>query len=335
MHVLILGGTGIISTGIVRELLSRGHEVTAVHRGPGEPATGLVHVAGDRDSLSDLLRAGERRPVDAVIDMICFRPEQAELAIRAFGGRVRQYVFCSTVDVYRKTVDSYPLREDAPRDPSPTFPYAYAKAACERAFESAAGQGAFDLTTIRPAATYADQAVAPMGSYQLYVERLRAGLPIVLHGDGSAIWTVAHRDDVALAFAGALGNPDAVGRAFTVAGEELLTWNSYWRIAAAAIGAPEPRFVHIPTSVLARLSPARAEWCVENFQYDNIFDCSAAAAHLGYRPRIGWRAGAQGLRTGFPSPVDADLKADFEELLAAWERMINSAVPVAERVRVE
>lgn len=326
MDVLLIGGTGLISTGIVRLLRERGAGVTMLHRSAGGEQ-GADSVLGDRNHRGDLERALDAGPYDAVVDMVCFRPDQAELAADVFAGRVAQYVFCSTVDVYRKTVDHYPLTEDAVRDPSPTFPYAFAKAACERVFEEAAGRGAFALTILRPAATYLDGAVAPFGSYQLNVERLRAGRPIVLPGDGTSIWTAAHRDDVALAFANALGNAAALGSAYHLAGAELLTWNSYWTIVAEALGV-EPRFVHIPTDVLRRLAPRRAEWCAENFRYDNIFDTGAAARDLGFAATIGWREGVSRFPFAFPDVVPADLEHDVDAVLADWEAAIMALPPV-------
>lgn len=322
MNVLIIGGTGLISTGIVRILQARGTNVTILHRTAGGEQ-GAEVVIGDRDRREDLARAAAAGPFDAVIDMVCFRPEQAHLAIDVFRGTVPQYILCSTVDVYRKVVDSYPLTEHATRDPSPTFPYAFGKAACERAFEEAAAAGAFALTMIRPAATYFESAVAPFGSFQLDVERLRADKPIVLPGDGTSIWTAAHRDDVALAFVNALGNPRAYGNAYHVAGAELLTWNSYWSIVAEAIGVDRPRFAHIPTEVLRRLSPKRSEWCVENFQYDNIFDTSAAARDLGFTASIGWREGVSTFPFTFDAPVPADLSRDVDAVLADWDAMLG------------
>ena len=328
MRVLIVGGTGLIGTGIVRILRDRGVDVTILHRTTGGEK-GAASVIGDRDRPEDLARALDSGPFDTVIDMVCFRPEQARTAVEAFAGRITQYIFCSTVDVYRKIVDHYPLTEDAVRDPSPTFPYAFGKVECERVFEGAARSGAFALTTIRPAATYLDSAVAPFGSFQLNVERLRAGLPIVLPGDGSSIWTAAHRDDVALAFANAVRNSVAWGRAYHVAGSELLTWNSYWRIVAEAIDIAEPAFVHIPTDVLAALAPSRSEWCIENFQYDNIFDTSAASRDLGFSATVGWREGVSRFPFAFSTPVDVDLARDVDDVASAWASLLAAAVPPA------
>jgi nucleoside-diphosphate-sugar epimerase len=121
MRVLIVGGTGLISTAITRQLVARGDEVVLYNRGQREADIPPVQrMVGDRNDYAAFeAQIGEAEPFDAVIDMVCFRPKQAESAIRAFRGRTAQYVFCSTVDVYTKPAPRYPVREDAPRAPSP------------------------------------------------------------------------------------------------------------------------------------------------------------------------------------------------------------------------
>lgn len=149
MRVLVIGGTGLISTSITRYLVERGDEVTLYNRGrraadiPGDAR----RILGDRTEYGVFeAQMAEAGLYDAVIDMVAFQPEDVESAIRAFGGRVGQYVFCSTVDVYTKPARYYPVREDAERQPSPTFPYAYRKAQCERILEAAHARGDFQVT---------------------------------------------------------------------------------------------------------------------------------------------------------------------------------------------
>jgi hypothetical protein len=128
---------------------------------------------------------------------------------------------------------------------------------------------------------------------------------------------------IGLAFAKAAGNAATFGRAHHVAGEEVATWNHYDRVVAEAMGAPTPRLVHIPTDILARAVPVAAQWCAENFQYDNIFDNSSAARDLGYRHTIGLREGIESVIRWLDGRglVTADEEPPwYEPLLAAWER---------------
>jgi nucleoside-diphosphate-sugar epimerase len=319
MRILILGGTGVISTGITRQLLDRGEdEVTLFNRGrtSSEFDGRAAIVTGSRQSAADLSELAGRR-FDAVIDMIGFTEDDAHLAIEAFSGKVGHYLYCSTVDVYTAPAAVYPITEDHPRHPSPKFPYAFRKAASERLLEAAAGRGAFGITLLRPAATYACNIVAPIGTTALYLDLLRRGRPLVMHGDGSSLWVATHRDDVARGFVGALGNPRAIGRAYNLASTEFLTWERYFEIAAEAIGAPPPSFVHVPTDILARMVPDLAEWCEVNFQYHNVLSNEAARRDLGFDPKIPWSEGAKALKelTTLPPP---ELVARYEALLARW-----------------
>jgi nucleoside-diphosphate-sugar epimerase len=329
MQVLIIGGTGLISTAITRYLVERGDDVTLYNRGrrTADVPENVTRILGDRTEYAAFeAHMAQAGPYDAVIDMVAFRPEDVESAIRAFGGRVEQYVFCSTVDVYTKPASRYPVREDAERKPSSTFPYAFRKAQCEHLLEAAYARGDFQITMIRPAWTYGEggSILHTFGWGTYLLDRLREGRPVIVHGDGTSFWVGCHRDDVGRAFVGALGNPKAYGRGYHVAGEEWLTWDAHYRAVARALDAPPPTLVHIPTELLGQVAPERAEWCVENFHYNNIFDNAAARTDLGFQYTIPFVEGArrviawQEAHGGFE---DSDDYPFYDAILAAWERL--------------
>ncbi|MGC9348166.1 MAG: NAD-dependent epimerase/dehydratase family protein [Anaerolineae bacterium] len=332
MKVLIIGGTGTISTGITRELVARGDDVTLYNRGKRMsdiPDKDVSRILGDRTEYAAFeAQMAEAGTWDAVIDMVAFVPDDVESAIRAFRGRTQQYIFCSTVDVYTKPADVYPVTEEAERQPSASFPYALNKAKCERLLEEAHVRGDFRVTTIRPAWTYAEGGTIlhtfGWGSY--YLDRLRKGRPVIVHGDGTSFWVACHRDDVARAFANALGNRAAYGKAYHTAGEEWLTWDAYTKTVAEALGAPEPELVHMPTDVLGRLAPKKAEWCVENFHYNNLFDNKAAHTDLGFEYTTTFAEGARRVirwleaHGGFE---DCDDHPFYDQLIRSWQRMIG------------
>jgi nucleoside-diphosphate-sugar epimerase len=321
MRVLILGGTGLISTAITAQLLEAGASVSHFNRGrtPNPFGDRVRTLHGERSDRAGLEAARAAAEPDVVIDMICFTPEEAEVGVDAFAGRVGRYLMCSTVDVFTKPAPALPVTEASERSPSPTFPYAFRKARAEAVVEAAHAGGRLSATILRPAATYVDLAVPSIGSFDLALERLRAGRPIVVHGDGTAIWAACHRDDVARAFVAACSAEAAPGRAYNLAGTELLTWNAYWQAVGAAIGI-EPRLLHIPTDVLGACAPTFAEWCVENFQHDNIYDVGAAARDLGFRSTVRWAEGiARGLPGRIPRPVDPAERGLYEAIVQAWE----------------
>jgi nucleoside-diphosphate-sugar epimerase len=298
MKVLIIGGTGLISTAITRVLQERGVEV--IHFNRGQATAELVRmpatIHGDRKDLAAFeAQMATLDHVDCVIDMICFQPEEAESAVRAFAGRTDHFIFCSTVDVYSKPSPRYPITEDVERQPRPSFPYAFAKSQCERIFEAAHDQGDFPVTIIRPAYTYGEGR-GLLHSFRgglYYLQRIRDGQPIIVHGDGTSLWASCHRDDVGRAFANAVGNPKTYGKAYHTTSPEWMSWNQYHQRVAAAMGAPPPNLIHIPTDLMSKVLPAEAEWCRENFQYNNIFDNGAAESDLSFTYTIPWMEGVR------------------------------------------
>ncbi|MBC8079997.1 MAG: NAD-dependent epimerase/dehydratase family protein, partial [Gorillibacterium sp.] len=298
MRILIIGGTGNISSAISEQLLQKKDiELFHYNRGQRTAMDGVNTIIGDRQQYTDFEKQmKEAGYFDCVIDMIGYMPGDAESAVRAFTGRIGQYIFCSTVDVYTKQADYYPIDEQHSRHALPSFSYAYNKVNCENILLAAHDPQQFPVTIIRPAQTYGGTGfvVPSVGNGTYVMKRLREGKPIIMHGDGTSVWVACHRNDVAKAFVNAVGNHAAFGQAYNVTGEEWMTFDTYWRMIAKALGAPEPKFVHIPTDTLSRLLPGRAEWCKENFMHNNIFDNTAARRDLGFRYTVKW---VDGIRT--------------------------------------
>ncbi|MDJ1433254.1 NAD-dependent epimerase/dehydratase family protein [Halostagnicola sp. A-GB9-2] len=296
MDVLVIGGTGLISTGIVRQLVAAGHGVTAYHR--GETTTPLPdsveHVYGDRTDYDVFETRMADIEVDCVIDMVCFRPADARSAIRAFEGRIEQFVLCSTESVHRRPFRSMPVTEDAPRRP-PTTEYGADKARCEDLLGEAYEDGAFEATILRPWQTYGEggSLLHTFGDGTYYIDRIRRGKPIVVHGDGSGVWGPCHRDDVARAFVNAVGNEQAFGEAYLVTSDDNMSWRRYHRRIADALDAPDPELVTIPTEVLRAVAPDRTDHLEDFLQYSAVFDNSKARRDLDFEYTIDWETGVR------------------------------------------
>ncbi|WP_436348619.1 NAD-dependent epimerase/dehydratase family protein [Natronorubrum sp. FCH18a] len=284
MDVFVIGGTGLISAGVVRQLVDAGHDVTALTRGESstELPDGATSLRGDRHDTERLEAAVTDNDPDCLIDMVCFTPETAEETIDAVA-QVDQYVLCSTVDVYHRPPEHNPVAEGADRYPN-VSDYGRNKAAAEDAFWEAHERGDLAVTVLRPWSTYGEggRVLHTFGDGTYYLSRLPEGNPIVVHGDGTSLWGACHRDDVARAFVGAVGNERASGEAYNVTSEEVITWNQYHRRVAGAIGAPEPELVHVPTDVLVAAAPDRTEMLRKHFQYSTVFDNTKARRDLGF-----------------------------------------------------
>jgi nucleoside-diphosphate-sugar epimerase len=329
MKVLIIGGTGLISTAISRQLLERSDDVTLYNRGKSEVRFegGAKFLNGDRKEYAAFeAQMADAGTFDCVIDMIGFVPQDVESSIRAFRGRIGHYVFCSTVCVYGGMAAHYPIREDEER--TPTGSYGANKTLCEATLLAADHRGDFRVTVMRPSQTYGEggNIVHSLGWRTTYLDRIRKGKPIIVHGDGSCLWAACHVDDVARGFIGALSNPAAYGKSYNVTGEEWMTWNQYHQGVAKALDAPEPTLVHIPTDVLGRIAPKRASISVDIFQYPSVFDNSAAVRDLGFKYTVPWVEGVRRTVAFLDARgriEDSNLDPLEDRILEAWGRLTD------------
>ncbi|OVE85838.1 NAD-dependent epimerase/dehydratase family protein [Natronolimnobius baerhuensis] len=325
MNVLVIGGTGLISTGIVRQLVEAGHDVTAFHRGETtKPLPDSVeHIYGDRTEYDEFEARMADLEVECVIDMVCFQPADARSAIRAFEGEIEQFIFCSTESVHSRPFESMPVGEDAPRAPA-TTDYGANKADCEDLFMDAHHDGAFETTIIRPWSTYGEggSILHTFGTETYYIDRIRRGKPIVVHGDGSGVWGPCHRDDVARAFVNAVDNERAFGEAYLVTSEENMSWRQYHRRVAEALDAPEPDLVQIPTDILRAVAPDRTTHLEDFLQYSAVFDNTKAKRDLDFEYTVDWETGVE--RTvawldDHDEIQDSDAVPFDDRLIDAWE----------------
>ena len=236
---------------------------------------------------------GESCPWDCVIDMICSDPADASSLARACRGRVGQLIFCSTTNVYPKPADRYPVTED--HRLGAAFKNGIDKTRCEEIHREAERDGAFGVTIVRPGHTYGETGAVlhSLGNTTSYLDRIRHGRPIVVHGDGQGLWSALHAEDVGRVFAAAAGNPLALGKTYNATGEEWMTWAQYNARVAAALDAPPPPLVAIPTDVLVAIAPGRAAQAARSFQYPGIYDMSAARRDLGFRQTVPFTDGVR------------------------------------------
>jgi len=340
VNILIIGGTGLISTGITRLLLDRGDSVTHFNRGKRsqEFADRVTTVTGDRYDHAAFEAQAALLPVyDAVLDMIGYDPEDVRSLLRAFDGRTGHLIFCSTVDVYAHPASTYPVREGEPFRPT-SWDYAQKKAECERILWEWYERIQLPFTVIRPVHTYGEQGAVlhTFGGGSYHLDRLKKGKPIVVHGDGTSLWSSVHRDDAACAFVRALGNPVTFGQSYHLPGDECVSWNQYHALVAEAIGAPLPQLAHIPTDLLSGLDK-RAYITEINFQYNNSFDPAAAKRDLDYRYQITIAEGARRiyewhvkngrLENSDDVPQDDRIIAAWQQLSARMKHEISEGVP--------
>ncbi len=286
MKVLIIGGTGLISTAIVNQLVERGDEVTVYNRGvtPWRIPKTVKEIKGNRWDYPAFESQMRDVKADAVIDMVAFAPENAESVLRAFKGRVKQIVVCSTVCVYGGPMTKLPADDNEPH--RPVGEYGKNKSKIESILLSANGKDGLQTTVIRPSYTTGEGAEYPGLLFDNSLpNRLKEGLPVIVMGDGKSAWAVAHVSDVGRAFVNSLLNPKAYGQAYHATSDEHTTWDGvYQAMADAAGGKFNP--VHVPADWLYDQAPRRSVGVKFIYRYPSIFDNTKAKRDLGFKTTV-------------------------------------------------
>ena len=269
MRVVVVGGTGNISTSIVRRLLDEGHDVTCVNRGTTDVAPdGVETIIVDRHDEERFESAVQAGRFDAAIDVIAFTPADVRSSIRAFRD-VGHVVHTSTVTVLGERFDWLPVTEDHPARPS--VPYAAAKADAERVLLEAHYGSGFPVTIMRPSTTYGPRrALRQIGIDSTWVSRMRAGKPIIKVGDGRATHHLLHVDDAALAFVGALGKEHCVGQTYHLVHPQHTTWEEFHAAAMRVVGR-EVEQVGVPAQVLEAVDRQRFLFATSVFAHNMLF----------------------------------------------------------------
>ena len=294
MDILLIGGTGVISSAVAEHASALGHRVTALNRGVSAdrpiPAGVEVLHADIRDTraVSQALRG---REFDAVADFISYVPQQLAAGMDLFRGRTGQYVFISSASAYQKPPARLPILESTPLR-NPYWQYSRDKIACEDLLVSAYRTEGFPGTVVRPSHTY-DRTMIPLLGGWTDLHRMRAGLPVLVHGDGTSLWTLTHSRDFARAFTGLLGRGAAVGDSYTITSDEFLPWNEVYRTLAAAAGVAEPQLVHVASETIAAGDPGRGPGLLGDKSHSVIFDNSKIKSLVpGFSARIPFAEGA-------------------------------------------
>jgi nucleoside-diphosphate-sugar epimerase len=293
MKVLFIGGTGIISSACSELALKRGIELYMLNRGRSvrPAAAGAKVLNGDIRQHDSTQAALGKLNFEAVVDWVAFTPEHAQNDVELFRGRTGQYIFISSASAYQTPPRFMPVTESTPLY-NPFWQYSRDKAACEALLLDAYRQDGFPVTVVRPSHTY-DRTLLPFQDGYTTVARMRAGKKVVVHGDGTSLWTITHHSDFAVGLVGLLGNPHAVGETFQITSDEWLSWNQIYEIVGHAAGV-EARMVHVPSDLIAAFD---AEWgagLLGDKAHSMIFDNSKIRRLVpDFHPRIPFWQGAQ------------------------------------------
>ncbi len=326
MKVLFIGGTGFISTAVSRQLVAAGVDLFLLHRGASHDALPpcVHHLTADIHEPAAVRSVLQDSHFDVVVDWIAYTPDDIERDLALFSGRTKQYIFISSASVYQKPPGSYWITESTPLY-NPYWAYARDKIACETRLLQAYREDGFPVTIVRPSLTYDPNFPIAIGGWGCYTlaDRLKKGQPIIVHGDGSSLWVVTHADDVARGLLGLIGNGQALGHAFHITSDEVLTWNQIYESIANALGV-QANIVHIPSEFIARVDPDLGASLLGDKTWSVVFDNSKIKAFVpGFQATIPFRDGIRRTLDWFAADaqrqrVDAHVNASMDRIIAAF-----------------
>jgi nucleoside-diphosphate-sugar epimerase len=332
MKVLFIGGTGLISIACSELAIQRGMDLTILNRSASkkhfipEGASSIVgDIHADPARLAELLRG---RHFDVVVDWIAYTPEDIERDIHLFSGKTDQFVFISSASAYQKPPAHYLITEQTPLE-NPFWQYSRDKIACEQRLMDEYRKNGFPVTIIRPSLTYGlSQIPLIMGSWNYpytIVDRIKRGQKIIIPGDGTSLWVLTWNGDFAKGFLGLFGRQDAIGEAFHITSDEVLTWNQIYQELGRAIGI-EPKIVHIPSDLIAMYSEEAVGGLLGDKSHSAVFDNTKIKRFVpDFTCEVPW---AEGVRRALAwheadparQMIDVESNRLWDKIITAYEK---------------
>ena len=334
MKILFIGGTGLISSACSDLVLERGHELYLLNRSASarypapKGATILqANIHADGAHLSALL-AGHR--FDAVVDFIAFTPQDIERDISLFRGITDQFVFISSASAYQKPVRNYLITEETPLE-NPFWEYSRNKIASENLLMKAYRDDGFPVTIIRPSHTYGPSQIPfCYGSWMhpwTVIDRMKRGRKVIIPGDGTSLWVLTWNADFAKGLVGLLGKKNAIGEAFQITSDQVLSWNQIHLEAYQAIGQM-PNVVHIPSDFIALFDEDALGSLIGDKSNSVVFDNSKIKRFVpDYQCEVNWAEGVRRSLAWFEAhpqfqTIDTGANLIWDKIIAAYEKAI-------------
>ncbi len=321
--LLFIGGTGTISSACSQLAVDSGLDLTLLNRGTSirqAPSQARVLQGDIRDpsSISALL---EGQKFDVVVDWVAYSPDQVQIDLDLFRGQTGQYIFISSASVYQKPPASLPITESTILD-NPYWDYSRNKIACEELLFDSYRREKYPITVVRPSHTY-DKTLFPFHGGWSIVDRMKKGLPIIIHGDGTSLWTLTHHRDFAKGFIGLLGNSQAIGDVFHITSDEWLTWNQIYDLIAKAAGTfYNP--IYIPSDFINQYDAHWGSSLLGDKSHSVIFDNTKIKRIVpGYKAEIPFSQGSREIiewYTADPSrqKIDLDYMKIYDRIISEY-----------------
>jgi nucleoside-diphosphate-sugar epimerase len=332
MKILFIGGTGLLSSACSDLVLERGHElfllnrsVSAKHPAPAGSVVLQGDIHADEAHLAALV-AGHR--FDAVVDFIAYTADDIERDLRLFNDKAGQFLFISSASAYQKPPRHYLITEETPLE-NPFWQYARDKIACEERLIKAYQDIGFPFTIVRPSLTYGpSQIPLCLNNWKhpwTVIDRMKQGKPVIVPGDGTSLWVLTWAADFARGLVGLLGNPRAIGQAFHITSNEVLTWDQIYLEVFNALGL-EPKIVHLPSDLIAAYWPHATGSLIGDKANSVVFDNAKIKRLVSdFDPKVRWAEGVRRSLAWYEShpefqTVDQEMGSLWDRMIAGYER---------------
>ena len=294
LRVLFIGGSGVISSACAREAVNAGIDLYVLNRGQSTTRPlpdGVAELRADVRNPEAVRDAIGGLDFDSVVDWVAFTAEHVRSDIDVFRGRTGQYVFISSASAYQTPPARLPVTESTPLR-NPFWQYSRDKIACEDLLVREYRENNFPATIVRPSHTYDATKTVLSGGWTA-LARMLAGKPVIVHGDGTSLWTVTHNTDFARGFVPLLAHPRTLGEAFQITSDDVLTWDQIAHALAAALGVTA-RLVHVPSDAIAAADPGWGAGLLGDKAHSMVFDNSKLRSVVpGWRAVIPFERGAR------------------------------------------
>jgi nucleoside-diphosphate-sugar epimerase len=327
MKVLFIGGTGNISTAVSHRAVADGLDLFLLNRGQRQVEIPGAHsIVADIHQPDQVEQALAGQTFDVVVNWIAFKTGDVERDLALFRGKTGQYIFISSASAYQKPPVHPVVTESTPLT-NPHWQYSRDKIACEERLNRAYRDEGFPITIVRPSHTYDTVFPIAIGGWDNWTlpDRLLTGQPIIVHGDGSSLWTVTHAEDFAKGMVGLLGHPQAIGHAFHITSDEVLTWDQIYQTIAGALGV-EANIVHIPSDFIARINPDLGGGLLGDKTWSAIFDNTKIKTWVpGFQATIPFHQGIHKTLAWFRADprrqrIDERINAEMDAIIAAYRQ---------------
>lgn len=275
MKVLFIGGTGNISTSTSKLCVERGinlYLLNRCNRNVVIPGSNIIRA--DISQTKDIASALQDHKWDVVVNWIAFNTDDIKRDYNLFKGKTKQYIFISSASAYQKPA-SHPIITESTPLKNPYWKYSQNKIACEEMLNTFYRNEDFPITIVRPSYTYDTVIPVAIGGFNEFtiIDRMKKGQKIIVHGDGTSLWTNTHASDFAIGFTGLIGNSQAIGHSFHITSDEILTWDQIYTMVANGAGV-EPNIVHIPSDFISGFNEDLRCTLLGDKSYSVIFDNS-------------------------------------------------------------